>query len=545
MAHKILIVEDNPVQMKLATKMLEVVDGYEIFQAADGAQTRECLSNEKMDLVLCDIGLPDESGLDLAAFIIQTYPQTIVVMLTASDDMETSQKALDIGALKFLVKPVKPAQLRISVANALKVWEFQQIITKQKETLENKIVHLVKAKVALGESEADLKAILENIQEGFFRVDSNGKIVFANSAFVSIAGYESFEEIKNMDISSFYSNSDDYTRFLKEIQQNSSVSTYEINMEKKGGTPAVILVNAYMRKDANGKEIGIEGTILDITQRKTLELDLLQAQKLESVGQLAAGIAHEINTPIQYVGDNISFLKDAFEDIFSIMEPLSRFLEDVKKGKVDTSAVEEIEELIEDADMQYLSQEVPVAIDQSLDGVQRVSKIVKSMKEFSHPGSDEMEMTDLNHAIENTVTVARNEWKYVADLKMNFDESLPQVPCNPGELNQVFLNMIINASHAISDVLGDHPQGRGEITITTLKKDDNVQIKIQDTGSGIPKKIRDKIFDPFFTTKEVGKGTGQGLAISHSVIVDKHKGKIDIKSEKNKGTCFTISLPLG
>jgi len=166
------------------------------------------------------------------------------------------------------------------------------------------------------------------------------------------------------------------------------------------------------------------------------------------------------------------------------------------------------------------------------------------MKEFSHPGSDEKTPTDLNKAIENTVTVARNEWKYVADLATDFDETLPPVLCLPGEINQVILNMIVNASHAIADVVGDGANGKGNITIRTRKMKEWAEIAIEDTGAGIPEEIRQRIFDPFFTTKEVGKGTGQGLSIAHNVVVEKHGGSIDVASEPGKGTTFTIRLPL-
>jgi len=194
--------------------------------------------------------------------------------------------------------------------------------------------------------------------------------------------------------------------------------------------------------------------------------------------------------------------------------------------------------------MEYLADEVPKAVQQGLEGVGRVASIVSAMKEFSHPGAKEKAHVDLNHAIETTVTIARNEWKYVADTELDLDPQLPPVPCLPGEFNQVILNLIINAAHAIADVVGDGSRGKGTITITTRRQNNEAEIRIQDTGKGIPEKARDRVFDPFFTTKAVGKGTGQGLAIAHSVVVDKHGGSIAFETAEGKGTEFVIRLPL-
>jgi signal transduction histidine kinase len=188
--------------------------------------------------------------------------------------------------------------------------------------------------------------------------------------------------------------------------------------------------------------------------------------------------------------------------------------------------------------------EVPQAIQQSLQGIGRVTTIVRAMKEFSHPGSEEKSDTDLNRAIETTITVARNEWKYVAEVVTDFDPALPLVRCLPGEINQVILNLIVNAAHAIADVVENNGKSKGTITIRTRSQGDRVEIRVSDTGTGIPETIRAKIFDPFFTTKGVGKGTGQGLAIAHSVIVDKHGGTISCETEVGKGTTFVIRLPL-
>ena len=275
-----------------------------------------------------------------------------------------------------------------------------------------------------------------------------------------------------------------------------------------------------------------------------MEVQLRHAQKMESIGQLAAGIAHEINTPTQYIGDNTRFLQDAFADLNRLLTQYQRLFEATKANSVTPELVADVAEAAERADAEYLCGEIPKSIEQSLEGIERVAKIVRAMKEFSHPGTEEKSLLDLNKAIDSTLVVARNEWKYVADVVTNFDPTLPLVPCLPGEFNQVILNLVINATHAIGDVVGKTGKTKGTITISTKRQDDWAEIRVRDTGTGIPEHVRGRLFEPFFTTKGVGKGTGQGLAISHSVIVDKHGGSVSFETEMGKGTTFIVRLPI-
>ena len=281
----------------------------------------------------------------------------------------------------------------------------------------------------------------------------------------------------------------------------------------------------------------------DITNRRALEGQLAHAQKLESIGQLAAGIAHEINTPIQYVGDNLRFLQESFEARQGIMAAYREFVRRTEAG-ADPEAREAVRRAEEEADAEYLAAEIPLAVAQAVEGTARVSHIVRAMKDFSHPGTATKVMGDLNRALDSTATVASNEWKYVADLRLDFDPNLPLVPCLPADLNQVFLNMIVNAAHAIGDVVGDGAGGKGVITLSTRRCGDWVEVRVGDTGAGMTEEVKARIFDPFFTTKPVGRGTGQGLAISHAVVVEKHKGTIRVETAPGAGTTFIIRLPL-
>lgn len=295
---------------------------------------------------------------------------------------------------------------------------------------------------------------------------------------------------------------------------------------------------------ANEKSLGLLITGADITERRHLEEQLRQAQKLEAIGQLAAGIAHEINTPTQYVGDNTTFLKQSWSAVRQVARAAQRIDQESKAGTASAEAVADLRWCLREADLDYLLEEIPKAIDQSLEGVQRVAQIVRAMKEFSHPGSEEKSALDINRAIETTITVARSEWKYIAEVESCLDPQLPLVHCNAGEFNQVILNLLINAAQAIRQVVGDGSAGKGKIVIATRGDQHWVEVSIHDTGCGIPEEIQSRIFEPFFTTKPVGQGTGQGLALAHATIVRKHGGSIWFETTPGKGTTFFVSLPV-
>jgi PAS domain S-box-containing protein len=279
----------------------------------------------------------------------------------------------------------------------------------------------------------------------------------------------------------------------------------------------------------------------DITEKRSLESQLRHAQKMEGVGQLAAGIAHEINTPTQFVMDNLTFLRDSWKSAHELLEQYRGAVQGIA-GSIPDEVAGRLKQAEQACDLEFIRDEVPRAIEQSLDGSRRVAKIVRAMKEFSHPDSAEKTATDMNRAVESTITVARNEWKYVSEVVKEFDDQLPPVVCYPGDINQVVLNLLVNAAHAIKEKVKDGEKGR--IVVRTRMSGEDVEISVSDNGNGIPDAIRNRVFEPFFTTKEVGKGTGQGLALAYTVVVKKHGGKIWFESEVGKGTTFFITLPL-
>jgi signal transduction histidine kinase len=300
------------------------------------------------------------------------------------------------------------------------------------------------------------------------------------------------------------------------------------------------------QSESTGQHKVLRGMMLDVTDQRRLENDLAQAQKLESVGRLAAGVAHEINTPVQFVSDSVSFVREAMDDLSEIVDKYRELRSATQKseqaGADIAAAAKAAEEAEDDVDLDYILENAPVALDRARDGLGRVAAIVRSMKEFAHPDRKEMAQSDLNQAIQSTLVIASNEYKYVAEVETQLGE-VPLVNCYAGEINQVVLNLIVNAAHTIGDVVKGTDK-KGKIRVATRVLDDQVEISIGDTGKGIPVEARARIFDPFFTTKEVGKGTGQGLAIARNVVVDKHGGTLHFETEIGVGTTFFIRLPI-
>jgi len=280
-------------------------------------------------------------------------------------------------------------------------------------------------------------------------------------------------------------------------------------------------------------------TARDVSERHRLELELRHAQKLESVGRLAAGIAHEINTPIQFVGDNARFLETAFTDLDRLLAAYRELVSAAQaNGDIETT-LRDVNAVATEIDIEFVMEEVPTAISQTLEGISRVANIVRAMKAFGHPGTEEKSRADLNEAIKNTIVVANNEIKYIADVETDLGD-LPLVYCHLGDINQVVLNLVVNAAHAI----GAADRGHGTIRVSTRTDDGFAVIEVADTGTGVPAEIADKLFDPFFTTKEVGTGTGQGLALVRTLVTDRHGGTIDFTSTIGVGTVFTVRLPV-
>jgi PAS domain S-box-containing protein len=416
------------------------------------------------------------------------------------------------------------------------------------------------------QSELDLRnCALDAATTHFMIVDvsrPHWAIVYVNRAIARDYGYEPSEIVGRTPawLSQRGPNTEAFERINQAVRASSSVSTEMVGRRKDGSTfwvgmfmtpvrNADGVVNHYL---CIGSDITLkleqqhaqrtlqEQLLNEMRERERMAIELRLAQKLESVGRLAAGVAHEINTPIQYIGDSVLFLQSAAADL----RKLHMTYREAFQRLVNNEPVQDVEPAVREmeaqTDLEFLFKEIPKAFERTLEGVERVAQIVRAMKEFAHPDSVEHSSADINHAIQTTLTVAHTEYKYSAQLETRFGE-LPLVVCNIGELNQVFLNLIVNASHAITESGKDVASGR--IIITTFASGSDVVISIEDNGCGIPTEHVDKVFDPFFTTKPVGRGTGQGLAIARSIVVEKHGGSIDIQSVVGGGTNFIMRLP--
>ncbi|AYH43270.1 ATP-binding protein [Azoarcus sp. DN11] len=262
------------------------------------------------------------------------------------------------------------------------------------------------------------------------------------------------------------------------------------------------------------------------------EGQLLQSEKLAAVGQLAAGIAHEINNPVGFVSSNLGSLQNYIERLFAILDAYERLERELP---AEHPARLEVAALCRDAELGYLRQDIPDLLSESIEGLARVKGIINDLKDFSRIDDGQREVTDLHRCLESTLNVIRNEIKYKAEIVREFGE-LPLVSCVPAQISQVFMNLLVNAAQAID--------AAGIITLRTGAKADHVWVEICDTGKGIPPEIQARVFEPFFTTKPIGKGTGLGLSISHD-IVQRHGGNLILTSTVGEGTTFRMTLPTG
>jgi two-component system, NtrC family, sensor kinase len=559
----ILIAEDDPLIRKTTAHYL-TGKGYSVLEASNGKEALQLFREEKPDTLLTDLRMPELDGMELVKMVVEEDPTIPIIIFSGMGTMVDVIEALRMGAWDYLTKPI--ADLGIlshSISKALKHAKLLQQEKDYQASLEDEVqvrtIELLQHNRML---EREMKkrqvqeALVLHAKQEWERtvdalpdmiaiVDTEHNIVRMNKTMLDKTG-NSYDELVGSKCYYWVHGTDappDYCPHLKLLQDNKS-HRVEIYEERLGGHCEVIVTPYY---DTDGTLIGSVHIVRDINEQKQAEHEkekiqsqLLHAQKLESVGQLAAGIAHEINTPTQFIGTNVNFLDEASKDIISFMEQLQHI---IKTAPQEIAAA--VNTAVEEMDWEYLAEEMPLAISQSHEGVKRVTSIVRAMKEFSHPGSKDKESLSLNKIINTTVTVARNEWKYVAEVDLDLDPDLPQIPLLADEMGQVILNMLVNAAHAIGEKLGDNPDGKkGTIHISTRKSNNGVELRIADTGAGMPEEVQLRIFDPFYTTKKVGKGTGQGLAISHDVIVEKHKGTIAVESTPGRGTTFIIHLPL-
>jgi len=401
----------------------------------------------------------------------------------------------------------------------------------------------------LADRNALLAAVIEATPDAVSVTDPalpDNPIVYCNAAFLAMTGYEREEVLgRNCRFLSGVDTKPDSIAKIRSGIDGQRPATVELLNYRKDGMVfwnQLTVFPLFLREGALSHYVGFS---TDTTARKRIETQnlwlqqsLLQTQKMEALGSLAGGIAHEINTPAQFVGDNLNFLKTSFQDMCRALAAYETLTGTIEPAANDAA---ELRSAITQCDLEFLRAEVPGAIDQSLEGVGRIGTIVQAIKEFSHPGQKQKAPLDINRAINTTVTVATNQWKYVADVVQDLAPDLPPVPALAGEINQVLLNLIVNAAHAIEARGGSD---KGTITIRSRLVDHAVEVRVSDTGTGIAADKLRRVFDPFFTTKPPGKGTGQGLAICQSIVVKAHGGRIWAESSPGEGATFVVQLPV-
>jgi PAS domain S-box-containing protein len=414
---------------------------------------------------------------------------------------------------------------------------------EQEETNEHIEAMVQERTEDLKESELQKTTVFENALDGIVTANAHGEITEINPAAERIFGV-CRHEVMGRPLSSIFHPGHSQEFISESLKAHASRGrghlvhkNAEVLAVSEKGTPIPVEVSMMC--------VPVKGSPLytafarDITERKKLEEKLAHANKMESLGQLATGVAHEINTPNQYIGDNVRFVEESFGSMADLIRAYRTALEGVQLSPEHEAKIRELER---QADLEFALEQIPPALGQALEGVERVGSIIRAMKEFAHPGMESYTMVDLNRVVESTVMVARNEWKYVAEVNLDLDPDLPSIQANQGELSQVVLNLVVNAAQAIEERFkGD---GKGSILISTRADERFVTLTVTDDGGGIPDEIKANIFDPFFTTKGVGVGTGQGLTITRSVI-ERHSGEIELNSKAGVGTTFTIRLPIG
>jgi PAS domain S-box-containing protein len=522
----ILIADDDAIFRTVASGLVQSW-GYECVAVADGEAALEILGQEQPPTIaLLDWQMPRVTGTEICRRIrsggLRQYIYFILV--SARDAREDSIEGLLSGADSYISKPLDAEELRAKLEIANRILFMEE---------------------SLRDVQAETELFINSVPSILIGTDANGRITRWNrGARNTFELEEDGVKGRTLDGCGISWDGADIQRRLQGVLRSGATSQLPDWSFNKRGAQRLVELTLHPLRSHLDVVVGVVIVGADVTEKRLLEDQLRQAQKLEAIGQLAAGIAHEINTPTQFVNDNVTFFRESWAALSQLLNCVRQSAPVATLPPLAPDGLAKTEAAGQPLDLDYLLQEIPRALDETLDGLQRISKIVRAMKEFSHPSSNQKQHTDINAAIQTTLTVSRSEWKYVADVETDFDPELPPVPCVVDQFNQAILNIIINAAHAIADVVGDGAQGRGRITVRTRREGDLLRIAIADTGKGIPAEIQRRVFEPFFTTKELGKGTGQGLALAHSIIVNRHQGRIWLESEAGRGTVFYIDLPL-
>ena len=522
----ILLIEDDPDDAELLRYELERCHYQaKIVRVEDAEAMRIALQDQNIDLVISDFSLPAFSAFEALQLLKESHRHLPFIVLTGTIGETRAVALMKAGADDFILKN-QLARLSMAIEREMNNISMQET------------------------SQVEAEMLLSSLSALLIGLDENRRVTRWNLAAENTFGIPSDaakgaalpELVRHVDWSEVMRGIDRCLANGATVPINDFQFTTQDGRERflQSVISRAKMVDKYAKRPL---QLVILGT--DVTARRIEESQRAHGMKMESIGQLAAGIAHEINTPIQFIGDNLRFLCDSTRDVAAVLAAVAPLVEAAAAAAdpAAAAAARAAGALAAKADLPYLLVEMPKAIQQSIEGVERLGSIVRAMKELSFPGQVDKKPANINKALETTLIVARNEYKYCADVVTAFEATMPEVPCVISEINQVFLNLIVNAAHAIDEVVRVKG-GKGVITIESLSTDSYVEVRIGDTGGGIPAGIQDRMFTPFFTTKGVGKGTGQGLYISRGIIVKGHGGTLHFENRPGGGTCFVVRIPL-
>jgi two-component system NtrC family sensor kinase len=533
--YRVLIADDDA-SVRTRLSDLIAIKGYAVDTAPNGMEALDKAKETAPDIILLDVLMPEMDGIE-ACKRLKSITETMhipVIMITSFEDKEIKMKCLEAGAADFLSKSVDHIELAMRIKNLLQ-FKYVEEIKARNEALGESIKAIEKAK-------REWEMVMDCLRDAVILIDADDRIVRCNKAFSEITG-RSFKELlhnKWQDVfrECGFENAVGNIGNM-ELCGNDRCFDYGIYVKDEllsSGYAALIALRDITdrrkaEKTLESQHKEIEKAYADL---KSAQSQILQQEKMASIGQLAAGIAHEINNPVGFIMSNLGSLQRYADKLTEFVRAQSGALGDIKEGQDIKTALNKVDENKRALKIDYITEDINNLIRESLDGTERVKKIVQDLKSFSRVDEAERKMADINSGIESTINIVWNELKYKANVKKEYGD-IPMTKCNPGQLNQVFMNMLVNAAHAI--------EKQGEIGVKTWHEDGHIYISISDTGSGIQPENIGRIFEPFFTTKEVGKGTGLGLSIAYD-IVKKHNGEITVESEIGKGTVFIIKIPV-
>ncbi|MGB0909928.1 MAG: ATP-binding protein [Nitrospirales bacterium] len=485
---------------------------------------------------------PGWDGVETTEKLWNVDPDLQIVICTAYSDHHWGEMTRRLGnsdKLLILRKPFDLIEVQQLADSLTHKWDLEHRARRHVESL-------VQAEQALQRAFAETEGLVSAISSILIGMDEHNCIVRWNEPAEHILGLSASmvlgKSIQSLTIQW------EWDIFMIAVQdcraQQQSLRIPELRYVDHSGAERFLGMTLSPIPGESKAQPGILILGKDITQEKRIEAQLVIAQKMKSIGQLAAGVAHEMNTPLHYIAENIRFLTDSFQDLHRLLDSYGDLAQKTQNGTVNKDVCDMVTQLIKEVDLEYLLREIPTVLAQSLEGTDRVTEIVCAMNEFSHPGTGEKTSVNINHSLQSAITLSSQEWKDVAEVVTDFAEDLPLVPCVAGQMTQVWLNLIVNAAHAIQSTLTAGSAGKGVLTISTKLDREWVEVCVADTGIGIPESIQAQVFDLFFTTKEVGVGTGQGLSLAHSIIVNNHDGLLTFESLPLGGTMFIVRLPL-